>query len=144
MCVSACRERPLCTMFTFFYFDFFFSFFLQILTHSVPLNGPKVPCKLCDFRHVPPLTRGGHKGPHPHPHHLVRSNADLLRFLPFFSFFLSQYVFVRVSVYLLHGESKKKKSCVSCCVCVFFVLFVVTHCVLVHGPRDISRNLAIP
>lgn len=38
MCVSACRERPLCTMFTFF----------QILTHSVPLNGPKVPCKLCD------------------------------------------------------------------------------------------------
>lgn len=43
MCVSACRESPLCTMFT-----FSFLFFFQILTHSVPLNGPKVPCKLCD------------------------------------------------------------------------------------------------
>lgn len=43
MFVSACRERPLCTMFTFFFF-----FSPQILTHSVPLNGPKEPCKLRD------------------------------------------------------------------------------------------------
>lgn len=50
------------------------------------------------------LTRGGHKRPPPSPQSAA---TQICCDSSLFSFFLSQYVFVRVSVYLLHGERKK-------------------------------------
>lgn len=94
MCVSACRERPLCTMFTFF----------QILTHFVPLNGPKVPCKLCD-----PLCPG-----------LVKDintllAATLIAVIPPFSFIsLNMCVCTCICLFI---------ACKSCVFCVFLCFY---------------------
>lgn len=101
MCVGAGGQRSLCTVFT----------SLQILTHSVPLDGFEMQLQSV----MSQLIGGGHKRP-------VRSNVDCCDSSPFSFLLFDHVVFVCLSV-----------SFTACKSCVF-VHFMVNHCLLVHGP----------
>ena len=120
MCVSACRERPLCTMFTFFYFDFFF-FFLP--PNSDSFCAPQWSQSAVQTVRFPPCTsaypRRTQRPPPPPPP--PRPQQCRFAAIPPFFFFL--FVSIRVCpcvcLFTAWREQKKKILCVLLCVCFF-------------------------
>lgn len=101
MCVSACRERPLCTMFTFFIFIFFF-----LPPNSDSFSAPQWSQSAVQTARFPPCPCLPEEDINAPPVPPVRSNADLLRFLPFFFLFVSIRVCPCVCLFTAWREKK--------------------------------------